>query len=881
MRPLRRFLKRLASPVSARRNEERLKEEIEEHLALQTAENIRAGLSPVEARRQALLKFGAVEAIKEDYRDRRGLPVIENLLRDIRFAIRQLAKNPAFAFTAILMLALGMAASVAIFAFVDAALIRPLPYRDPARLVGVYENIPLCLRCNLSYPDYLDWRRLNTVFTSLDVYESNGFAVGIADGVEQAGGANVTAGFFRTLGVAPVLGRDFQPGEDQPAAPRTVMLSYAAWKQRYGGSHDVLGQTVTLNGEANLIIGVLPEGFYFSPLAGAEFFTALHATSGCYQRRGCHSLLGVARLKAGVSVEAAFANTKMIARQLEEQYPDSNRGQGANVTTLTEDILGDIRPILLLLLGGAGLLLAIAGLNIANLLLVRVESRKREIAVRTALGGSAGRLFSQFVAEGAVLVAAGGALGVIVAGWLMRLLIGLVPKNVLLGMPYLQGIGFHPRVVLFAGAIAILSGALFSLAPISRISMSRMREGLVASSRGNSGTTWRQFGARLVVLEMAAAVVLLVGAGLLGQSLYRLLHANVGFQPERLAALRVSMPRHTYSTDPKTVAIEHRILNAAAVLPGVKSVAVTSMLPLLGGNTMWIRVPGRPYHGEHNEVSYREVSAGYFATLRTRLASGRYFTESDDASKPPVVIINRAFAEKYYPGEDAVGKQLSYAPTLSTPFMEVIGVVDDLHESPVDQESRPTMYVAFDQDPTSSFSVVVRMSADGQALLPAIAAAIRQLDPAISTFDMRTMEQRINDSPSAYLRRASAWLVGGFAALALLLSVAGLYGVVAYSVSQRTREIGVRMALGAERVTVYRLILSEAARLTVAGVLIGLGCSVAAANLIRGLLFGVDPWDWRTLLLVAVVLGISGPLASYLPARRAASINPVDALRAE
>ena len=406
-------------------------------------------------------------------------------------------------------------------------------------------------------------------------------------------GANATAGFFRTLGIAPVLGRDFQPGEDQPAAPRTVMLSYAAWKQRYGAGRDVLGKTVTLNGETNLIIGVLPEDFYFPPVGSSEFFTALHATTGCYQRRGCHSLFGLARLKAGISVEAAFANAKMIARQLEEQYPDSNRGQGANVAALTQVILGDIRPILLLLLGGAGLLLAIAGLNIANLLLVRVESRKREIAVRTALGGSAGRLFSQFVAEGAVLVAAGGALGVIGAGWLMRLLIGLVPQNLLLGMPYLRDIGFHPRVVLFAGAIAIVSATLFSLAPISRISMSRMREGLVAGSRGNSGTTWRQFGARLVALEIAAAVVLMVGAGLLGQSLYRLLHANVGFQPERLAALHVSDTARLFH-GPEEGGNRASDPQRGGRPAGREIRRGHRMLPLIGGNTMWIRVPGRP-----------------------------------------------------------------------------------------------------------------------------------------------------------------------------------------------------------------------------------------------------------------------------------------------
>ena len=419
-------------------------------------------------------------------------------------------------------------------------------------------------------------------------------------------------------------------------------------------------------------------------------------------------------------------------------------------------ILGDIRPILLTLLAGAGLLLAIAGANVANLVLVRSEGRRREMAVRSALGGSAGRLFSQFATEGLVLVVAASGLGVLAAGWLMRALLNLIPPQMMAAMPYLRGLGFHPRTIAFAAALALLALVVLSLAPVARLSLVEMRAGLAGGSRGNAGTTWRRFGSKLVVVELATAVVLLVGAALLGQSLYRLLHMDLGFQPERLAALRVGAPRQGYSTNEALVTLQRRVLSQAAEVPGVLSVGLSSTLPLIGGNTMWIVVPGRPYNGEHNEVSYREVSADYFRTIGARLVRGRYFTERDDAGRPPVVVIDRALAAKYFPGEDPVGKQITYAPPNSPPPMEIVGLIDNIKESPADEESRPTMYVAFEQDPTSTFSVVVRTSRAGESVLPAVAAAIRKVDPGITTYDARTMGQRIDEAPPAYLRRAAA-----------------------------------------------------------------------------------------------------------------------------
>jgi predicted permease len=542
--------------------------------------------------------------------------------------------------------------------------------------------------------------------------------------------------------------------------------------------------------------------------------------------------------------------------------------------------VGRVRPILIVLLCGAGLLLVIACVNVTSLVLVRAESRKREMAVRTALGGSRARLAGQFVTEAVVLVAAATVLGLVSARSLIRLLIGLIGADQLAGMPFLDGLGLNFRVLVFAGAVALAAAVLFSVAPVSRSFAPDLREGLAEGGRGAAGTTWRRLGANLVVVELAIAVVLLVGAGLLGKSFYRLLRVDMGMQPEHLATLRIAEPHEIRDDNAKVVALAREVTSTLGRLPGVEAAAISSMLPVRGGNTMWIRVIGRPFQGEHNEVGYRQVSPGYFTTLRAKLVRGRYFTEADDASKPPVVIIDRALAEKYFPGEDAVGKQIAYSDASAKP-MEIVGIVDDIKEGPLDETTWPTLYVAFNQYPDDYFSLAVRTSKGEQALLPTLVTTIHHIDPGISTYDPRTMGDRINGTPAAYLRRCSAWLVGGFAALALLLGAAGLYGVIAYSVSRRTREIGVRMALGAQPGRVYRLILQEAGWLIAAGISIGLLASMATATLLRGLLFGVHAADPETMVGVGAVLAVAALLASYIPARRAASIDPVDALRAE
>jgi len=883
MRKLRALLLRLKGLFS--KNDD-FADELESHLQMHIDDNIRAGMSPQDARRDALMKLGGLDQTKEAYRDRATIPFLESLVQDLRFTLRQLRKNPAFTITATTMIALGIGASVAIFAFVDAALIKPLPYQNPSRLLFVTETTPEIPRAAISYFDYLDWKKQNRVFDSMDVYGPRGFAVNTSAGAEMVPGARTSDGFFRTLGVTPVLGRDFYQGEDLPEAPQTVILSYASWQKRFGGKSDVIGQSVTLYEVPYTIIGVLPQNFHFAPLENAEFWTtlhpALHLAGTCDARRSCHYLNGLARLKEGVSAEAALADLKRIAKDLEAQYPDSNRDQGATVAPLSEIIVGDVKPILLLLLGGVGLLLLIACINVASLLLVRSETRRRELSVRRALGATRTRLIRQFVIEGLVIVAVGTIAGLVSSYWAMQILSGLIPKDMMVGMPYFDDLGLNPRVLMFALVLAGFATALFSLSPALRLSTLDVREGMAEGARGSAGKAWTRIGSKLVILELTTAMVLLVGAGLLAKSFHRLLQVDTNFETRNLVTMRLRAPLSTYGEDPQAVALQRKLVAEIRTLPGVSSVALADTLPVnFNGNTDWIRFVGRAYGGEHNEVNQRGVSSDYFTTLQANLLRGRMFTDAEDQSKPQVVVINQTLAKKYFPGEDPVGQRFGDTQLTPKSIKEIVGIVDDIREGPLESEIWPAYYYSLNQQPDITYWVVARTSQAEQPVMPALADAIHRIDSRITVSYMTTMTARINESPTVYLRRSSTWLVGGFAAVALLLGVVGLYGVIAYSVSQRTREIGVRIALGAQRGTVYRLILKEAGVLALAGIVIGTGCAIVAASLMRKLLFGTPPWDITTLVCVAVVLGVSALLASFLPARRAASVDPISALRAE
>ena len=806
---------------------------------------------------------------------------LESVLQDLRFAMRQLRKNPGFASTAILVLALGMAASVAMFAFLDAALLRPLPYRNASRLVVAYETTNSCRDCNLSYPDYLDWKNADTSFRSFEAWDASVYLWRGPEGVQAVRSAHVSGGFFRTLGVAAMLGRVFTETDDTPAAPRTVVLLYGTWQSRFGGRQDIVGQSLILDNAPHTVIGVLPREFHFA-MRAAEFFTTIHDSNACEHSRGCHGLYGLGRLQDGVSLEAATSETKAVAARLEKEYPETNKGRSARLVPLRDAITGDIRPTLLVLSSGAGLLLLIAYVNVASLLLVRAESRKRETVLRGVLGASVGRLIGQFVAEGVLLVTAAAALAMPAASAVIPRLFRLIPERRLRGMPYFRDAGLNARVLLFAAAISLLAVVVFSVTPLLRLSLSNLREDLAEGGRGSAGTLWKRFGSNLVAAELAIAVVLLASAGLLGKSLYRMFHVELNFNPANLATLEIDVRGAGYEKSDQLSMLSRRLMERIPAMPGVVSAAHTSELPITCNcGSAEFRVVGHPWYGEHDKALQRETSADYFQVLQARLMAGRFYTEADDGSKPRVAVINRALATKFFPVEEPVGKTIGDAELSPKSLAQVIGVVDDVREGDLVEPLAPAVYYPFKQDPGGTLFLVVRTGQDPASMMLPLVRAIQQVDPNLGVRNEFVMDDRINDSPAAFLGRSSAWLVGGFAATALLLGAIGLYGVIAYAVSQRTREIGVRMALGAQPGAVYRLILGQAGFVAAVGIVIGLACSVPAAGLLRGLLFGVQSWDVATLIGVAVVLGVCALAASYLPARRAASVNPVEALRAE
>ena len=875
------FMKRLALLFGRKRFRSELDEEMAFHRAEVEKEFAAAGMTPEEARYAAMKRLGNATRLREESHRVVAFRA-ESVVQDLHFALRQMRKNPGFAVTAIVILALGMGVSVAIFGFVDAALLEPLPFANPTRVMSVDERSANFPHSNLSRDDYDDWKRLNRSFSSLEVYGGTGYLLRMGATTEPVPAARVSDGFFRTLGVKPMLGRDFLPGEDRPGKQKIAMLTYGTWVKRFGARRDVVGQSVSLSGDSYTIVGVLPREFAFGLRGNAEFWTPLLDKNGCEQRRSCHNLDGIGRLRDGVTMQAAQADLEAIATQLARQYPGSNQGQGASVIPLSELIVGNVRPILLTLLSGAGLLLLIACVNVASLLLVRSESRRREIAVRGALGATRVRLARQFVTEGLLLATGGCLAGLCVGAWVMTLMSRMIPQNVTAFVPFLRLVGLNRHTGLFAVGIAVLAAFLLAATPVLRLSFQDIRDGLTDGDRAAAGRLWRRMGANLVVVELAIAMVLLVGAGLLGQSFYRLLHVENGFDTTHLATVQVMAPDKIYAKDAQQVALYREIELRLAALPGVQSVGLTSDLPVqCNCDTDWIRIVGKPFHGEHNEVNERSVSADYLTTLKVRLVRGRLFRDDEDASKPNVILINQMLARKYFPGEDPIGKKVGNGDLAPKSIREIIGVVADLREGTLDSDIWPAEYEDINQDPQNNFAVAVRTAQDEKAALPMMVSTLRQIDPNLGVYGEITMTDQIEASQTALLHRFSTWLVGGFAAMALVLGVVGLYGVIAYSVSRRTREIGVRMALGAQRSAVYKLVMRQAGWLTVAGIGIGLVCSVGASMLMRKILFGVQAWDVPTLAGVAVVLGSASLAASFLPAHRAASVNPTDALRAE
>lgn len=803
-------------------------------------------------------------------------------LQDLRFALRQLRSRPGFTATVLLMLALGFGASAAIFAFVDAALLKPLPFHDPQQLVWTTELVERMGPANLSWQDYQDWKASARSFRSFAVWRFAGYLLGGGDAPRPVPAIRVSANFLHTLGVAPALGRDFQQADNLPGSAEVAMLTDSTWKQ-LGGRRDIVGQTVQLDGGSVQVIGVLPPGFSFAPRGALAVLTAIRPDPGsCEGRRTCHSLNGVARLNDGVTIAAADAEVKAIAARLEKLYPASNRGQGAVALPLADKVVGTIRPVLWTLLAGAVLLFLIGCLNVASLLLARSDARSREFAVRGALGATRSRLGRQFAVESLLLVATGMAAGLWGAASMMRLLLALIPADMRTQMPFLAEVHLRPHTLWFACAEGLMAAAVFTIIPTLRISFAQLRSALASGTSGSGSLSWRRIGSQIVVVEVATAVVLLVCAGLLARSLNRLLRVDLGFQPDHLATLMVSTPDKPFQTDAQKLAVQKAVAERLRQIPGVTSVGFSEQLPVVyNGNTDWIRFVGKPYNGHHNEVNDRYASPAYFATLGTRLISGRNFTEADTLGKPRLVIINRKLAETYYPGEDPIGKQFGGTDLAPDSLRQIVGVVDDLHEGALDDPIWPAEYEPAYQQVDSRLSYVVRVLGSAQAMLPQLAAAARQVSRDVGVSDEMTMQAQIQDSQSATVHRGAALLVSAFSCAALLLCAVGLYGVVMYSVSLRTREMGVRLALGSPRRSIYRLILVESTVLSTAGLVLGLLLAVGAAVGLRSLLFQVSAWDSWTLASVGGIVLVCSFIAGFVPARRAAMLSPIDSLRTE
>ncbi len=799
------------------------------------------------------------------------------MLGDIRYGLRLLSRSPTFTAVAVLTLALGIGANTAIFSVANAVLFRPLPYADPDRLVHLNERGKQADNISISFPDYFDWKSQNQVFDGMALMHRRAFILTGGEQPERVVGAEASWDFFPVLGVRPVLGRTFTQEEDRIGADRTVVLSNALWKRAFGGDASVVGRTLRLDSQSYTVVGVMGPDLDL-PSRETQLWVPVglrkdaHPTEG---RRNHPGMYGVARLKPGVSVAQAAASLGTISERLEQQYPE-NAGIRPVVTSLRAELVRDWSDSLLLLLGAVGLVLLIACANVAHLLLARASGRRMEFAVRAALGAGRARLLRQLLAEGLLLAAFGATLGLVFAAWGVDLLTAILPGNV----PRLEEARMDRAVLAFTAAISLVGGLLFTLIPALQSSRLDLHAALKESGRSALPGGHRVRGA-LVVGEMALAMTLLIGAGLLLHSLWRVIQADPGFQPARLTTMQISLPDSQYGQRARVAGFYRDLLERAAALPGVEASGVTSTLPIGGSHnrTHMVAVDQPPPSAnEMPVVDYTAVSPGYFQAMGIPLRGGRWFTEQDGETAASVTIVDETLAQRFWPGQNAVGRQMRYGGSADSPPITVVGVVGHVKTRGVDAGAGMQMYAPYGQTRFNSLTLVVRTRADNDPT-SAVRAAVRQLDPGVPISNVRAMDQVIGEHNST--RRASALLLAGFAATALLLAAVGLYGVLAHTVSQRTREMGIRMALGARRSDLLRLVLGQGMRLVIAGVVLGWIGSLALARFLGGFLFGVQPVDPVTYALLTAVLAAVASLACYLPARRAAATDPMGALRYE
>ena len=813
---------------------------------------------------------------------------MESLWRDIKYAVRVLAKARGFTAVAVLTLALGIGANTAIFSVIHAVLLRPLPYPQADRLVLLTEWMEQVPDMSFSIPNLKDVRDRNRVFESLVGYNSSNFIL-TSQGAdaERVNGRQVTAGLFATLRKEPILGRGFSPEEEKPGAEGVVLLSEGFWERRFGRDPKILGQTLMLSGESFTVIGVMPRTLHgtwrtidvYTPLLRLE-----DSIGGENNRDNHLGIYAIGRLKPGVAVEAARTDVVGIAKQLAEAHPKTNTGQSMTVQPLLATFVRDLRPALMLLLGAVVFVLLIACANVANLLLARSAERHREIAVRMALGGERRRLLRQLLTESVLLSLGAGVLGVLLAFWGVRGLVASLPDNV----PRADEIGLNVQVLTFTLLVSLLTGLLFGIAPAWKTLRTHMHDTLKEGGRGVVGLGGRRLRNGLVVAEVSLSLILLVGAGLLLRSFFQVIQADPGFRPEGVLIASVPLPPSRAATakvapgmhpeHPRNAAVLERVLEQVRAVPGVTSAGAT--VPLLGGWQSVFNVEGKAEGpAGHILVDIARVSPDYFRAMGIRLLRGRVFDERDRTDAPLVCMVDDRFVQAHWPGENPLGKRLKFGDPAARDWIEVVGVVAHVKNYGVDADSRVEVYLPFLQYSSGAFTLVVRSQGDPAALTSSVRAAVRAADPELPIYSARTLDELVSERTAQ--RRLAVLLISVFAALALVLAAVGIYGVMSYAVTQRTQEIGIRMALGAERDHIVRMVLRSGTVMALCGVGIGLVAALGLTRLITTLLFQTSPTDPPTFSVVPVLLLGVALLACYLPARRATKVDPIIALRHE
>jgi putative ABC transport system permease protein len=861
--------------------------EMRSHLELQVEANIRAGMSPDEARKQAMRSFGNVNRAVDAAYDVKGGGLLETLTQDVRYGVRMLARHKAFTGVAVLTLALGIGANTAIFSVVNELLLRPLPYRDAERIVMLWEVSPGGRRQNsTSRANFRAWRAQSTSYENVAAFTDQRFNLTGDGEPEELSVQMATPELFKVLGVDPLLGRTFLP-EDGEMRSAVAVLSYGLWQRRFGGQTGVIGQPVTLNGIKFIVIGVMPADFQFhiKQRSGtgrpAELWTILPmlVAPGANERGRFLSVVG--RLKEGMTVDHAGAELRTIEARLSDEVPQFNKDYSAEVLPLREQFFGNVRRPLWLMLGAVGFVLLIACANVANLLLSLATSREKEIAVRAALGARRARIVRQLLTESLLLALLGSALGLGFAWLGIKALMLISPKDLV----SFQSVSLNITVLLWTLGVSILTGIIFGLAPALHISRLNLNDSLKEGGKSESGQASgsRRLRSALVVSEIALAVVLLASAGLLIKSFIRLQQVDRGFTTDNILTMVVRLPDAKYPQDPQLVAFFNQALEKIRQLPGVRSAGMVNHLPLYGGlgSSTGFKILGRPEPAPGHEpgTDVRVVDSEYFPAMGIPLLRGRNFTEAELKEPRQKILINDALARKYFASEDPIGQRLDVAMFEKPTPAEIIGVVGNVRYDSLVDESPPAVYFPHPDLAYSFMTLVVRTDGDPAAIAPAIQREIRTLDPNQPVSDVRTMNQVMSEWVSR--SRFNTLLLGLFAGLATLLSAVGIFGVMNYSVALRTRELGLRLAIGAQPRQVLLLVLKQGFVLTIVGVVLGLAAAFALTRLLSGLLFGVGAVDATTFATISLLLVVVSLLACYLPARRAMRIDPLKALRYE